>query len=172
MLREALGVIYRMNLRLPSRFVLLDKAIATLGTVGVELYPDFNVFEVARPYARELMLERFTPRRLAAATEQELRRLAVVAAEAPYQVSDVLEELRDGHIEIGFRHQGVEELSHKLDLVANRLVIAVVAAGGIVGSALLGALSDRFVALSVAGFCLSGLLAIWLVWGVVRSGRL
>ena len=61
-IREAFALIYSMNLRLPTRFVLLDKAIATLGSVGVELYPDFNVFEVAKPYARALMVERFTPR--------------------------------------------------------------------------------------------------------------
>jgi ubiquinone biosynthesis protein len=61
-IREAFGLIYRMNLRLPTRFVMLDKAIATLGSVGIELYPDFNVFEVARPYARDLMISRFTPR--------------------------------------------------------------------------------------------------------------
>ena len=61
-IREAFQLIYAMNLRLPSRFLLLDRAIATLGSVGVELYPDFNVFEVARPYARSLMLERFSPR--------------------------------------------------------------------------------------------------------------
>ena len=61
-IREGLDLIYSLNLRLPSRFVTLDKAIATLGSVGIELYPDFNVFEVAKPYARELMLERFTPR--------------------------------------------------------------------------------------------------------------
>ena len=53
-IREAFGLIYTMNLRLPSRFVMLDKAIATIGSVGVELYPDFNVFEVAQPYARAL----------------------------------------------------------------------------------------------------------------------
>ena len=61
-IREAFGLIYKMNIRLPSRFVMLDKAIATIGSVGVELYPDFNVFEVARPYARALVLQRFTPR--------------------------------------------------------------------------------------------------------------
>ena len=66
-IREAFGLIYSMNLRLPTRFVMLDKAIATLGSVGVELYPDFNVFEVAKPYARALLVERFTPRRMAAA---------------------------------------------------------------------------------------------------------
>ena len=64
-IREAFQLIYTMNLQLPSRFLLLDRAIATLGSVGVELYPDFNVFEVARPYARGLMLERFTPERVA-----------------------------------------------------------------------------------------------------------
>src|ERR1700678_3864215 len=65
LLREAFALVYQMNLRLPTRFVLLDKAIATIGAVGIELYPDFNVFEVAKPYARSLMLARFTPRRIA-----------------------------------------------------------------------------------------------------------
>src|SRR5437868_4765826 len=45
-IREAFNLIYTMNLRLPTRFLLLDKAIATLGSVGIELYPDFNVFAV------------------------------------------------------------------------------------------------------------------------------
>ncbi|HEX2495272.1 MAG TPA: AarF/ABC1/UbiB kinase family protein, partial [Gaiellaceae bacterium] len=64
-IREAFALIYRMQLTLPTRFILLDRAIATLGSVGMELYPDFNVFEVAKPYARELMIERFTPQRVA-----------------------------------------------------------------------------------------------------------
>jgi len=64
-LRDVFAVIYRMNLRLPTRFMLLDRSIATLGSVGVELSPDFNVFEVATPYARSLMLGRFTPARVA-----------------------------------------------------------------------------------------------------------
>jgi ubiquinone biosynthesis protein len=43
-IREAFQLIYSMNLQLPTRFLLLDRSIATLGAVGVELYPDFNVF--------------------------------------------------------------------------------------------------------------------------------
>ncbi|MGH2997128.1 MAG: ABC1 kinase family protein, partial [Gaiellaceae bacterium] len=53
-IREGFALIYSMNLHLPTRFVLLDKAIATLGAAGIELYPEFNVFEVAKPYARNL----------------------------------------------------------------------------------------------------------------------
>src|SRR4051794_14481835 len=95
-IREAFALIYRMNLRLPTRFVMLDKAIATLGSVGVELYPDFNVFEVARPYARDLMLERFTPRRIAGRARRESWRLAQVAADPPYHGHEALEQVRDG----------------------------------------------------------------------------
>src|ERR671937_1911622 len=70
-IREAFALIYRMNLRLPTRYVLLDKAIATVGAVGVDLYPDFNVFEVARPYARSLLVERYTPRRVLKRVQRE-----------------------------------------------------------------------------------------------------
>ncbi len=177
-IREAFQLIYAMNLHLPTRFVLLDKAIATLGAVGADLYPDFNVFEVAKPYARGLMVERFTPRRIAQRAQREARDLAGIARELPYQVSDILQEMRAGQIEIGFVHKGLDELMHRLDVVANRLVVALVVAGGLLGSSLIGIFAEGGPHLlglnivSVLGFLLSGLLGVWLLWGVIRSGRL
>ena len=64
MIRDGFDLIYSMNLELPTRWLLLDKAIATLASVGVELYPEFNVFEVAKPYARNLMIGRYSPQRI------------------------------------------------------------------------------------------------------------
>jgi ubiquinone biosynthesis protein len=177
-IREAFALIYRMHLQLPTRFVMLDRAIATLGSVGMELYPDFNVFDVAKPYARELMLERFTPQRVARRAQAEARNYARMLHALPYQVYDTLEQTRDGQIEIGFRHQGLEGLSHQMDRVVNRLVVALVAGTGVLGSSLIGIFADEgpqiwgLHFLSVIGFSLSALLGIWLVWGVVRSGRL
>ena len=177
-IREAFALIFRMRLHLPTRFVLLDRAIATLGSVGLEIDPEFNVFEVAKPYARELILERFTPRRIAMRARQQGTDYARILFELPYQVHDTLEQVRDGQVEIGFRHQGLEDLFTRLDHIFNRLVIAIVVASGLIGSAILGIFVEdgpqlfglHF--LSVLGFVLSGLLGIWLVWGVIRSGRL
>jgi ubiquinone biosynthesis protein len=177
-IREAFGLIYSMNLRLPTRFVMLDKAIATLGSVGIELYPDFNVFEVAKPYARDLMLERFTPRRMAIRARRETWRLTQMAAELPYQIHDTLEQVRDGQIEVGFVHKGLDELMAKLDTLFNRLVIALVVTGGLIGSSLIGIFAKTgphllgLHVVSVLGFLLSAILGIWLLWGVIRSGRL
>jgi ubiquinone biosynthesis protein len=177
-IREAFEVIYRLNLRLPTRFVMLDKAIATLASVGIELYPDFNVFEVAKPYARNLLLERFSPGRMLSRARKESSELARVASTLPYQVHDILEELRDGQIDVGFVHKGLDEFMHKVDVAFNRLVVALIVVGGLIGSSLIGIFAKHgpFVFgvnfLSFIGFLLSGALGVWLLWGVIRSGRL
>ncbi len=176
-IREAFALIYSLNLRLPTRFLLLDRTIATLGAVGQELYPDFNVFEVARPYARDLMLERFTPDRVARRARRELISYARVVAEAPHQFHDFMEEIRDGQIEVGFVHKGLDDLLAKLDTLANRLVIALVVVGGLIGSSLIGIFAKGPQVLgvnviSIAGFAVSAVLGAWLLWGVIRSGRL
>ncbi len=176
--REAFDLIYQMNLRLPTRFVLLDKAIGTLASVGVELYPDFNVFEVAKPYARNLMIERFSPGRILSRAQTESVELARIAQDMPYQIHDFLEQIRDGQIEVGFVHKGLDEFMHRVDVAFNRLVIALVVVGGLIGSSLIGifAKSGYQIAgvnwLSFFGFLSSVVLGLWLLWGVVRSGRL
>jgi ubiquinone biosynthesis protein len=177
-IREALSVIYRFNLRLPTRFVILDKAIATLGSVGVELYPDFNVFEVAKPYARGLMAERFSPRRISLRAQREVRELALVARDIPYQVHDVLGELRDGELEVKISNPGIDDLAHHLDVSVNRIAVALVILGGLVGSSLIGVLAKNgphvigLHLLSVVGFVLSGAFGVWLLWGIFKHGRL
>jgi ubiquinone biosynthesis protein len=177
-IREGFALIYRVNLKLPTRFLLVDRAVATLGSVGIELYPDFNVFEVAKPYARSLMIRRFTPRRIAQTATREAVNMTQIARELPYQVHDTLEQFRDGQIEVGFVHKGLDEFMQKVDIVFNRLIVAMIVAGGLIGSSLLGAFVTVGPSLfginflAVIGFVLSGALGIWLFLGILRSGRI
>ena len=130
-IREAFALIYRMNLQLPTRFVLLDKAIATLGSVGVELYPDFNVFEVARPYARDLHARALhSPAGSRSGQARGPRPTPGSSASCRFQVHDVLEEVRDGQLEIGIRYKGLDELLHQFDILVNRDVVALLCARG------------------------------------------
>jgi len=173
-IREGLALIYSLNLRLPSRFVTLDKAIATLGAVGVELYPDFNVFEVAKPYARQLIAERFSPRRMSLRAQAELRELGGIARELPYQVRDVMEQTRKGQLTVQIRNPGFDDITYHIDHAVNRIAVALIVLGGLVGSAIVGALSNGgpLGVMAFVGFVVSGAFAVWLVWGIVRSGRL
>ena len=177
-IREGLTLIYAMNLRLPTRFVILDKAIATLGSVAAEVYPDFNVFEVARPYAKHLIAERYSPRRVALRARAEVQDIAELALEVPRQVHDILNELRDGELEVKISNPGIDDLAHHMDVSVNRIAVALVILGGLVGSSLIGVLAKDgphlmgLHLLSVVGFVISGAFGVWLLWGVFRSGRL
>ncbi|MHB8469936.1 MAG: ABC1 kinase family protein [Gaiellaceae bacterium] len=177
-IREAFQLIYAMNLHLPTRYLLLDRAIATLGAVGIELYPDFNVFEVAQPYARGLLLERFSPERVARRARRDVVRYAQIVREAPYQWYDLMEQVRDGQVEVGFVHKGLEDVLESMQRVFNRLVVALIVTGGLIGSSLIGIFAKNgpqilgVNIISIVGFGLSGVLGVWLLWSVLRSGRL
>jgi ubiquinone biosynthesis protein len=176
-MREAFTLIYAMNLRLPARFVILDKVIATLGSVGMEIYPEFNVFEVAKPYAMQLIAERLSPARLARETQREVRELAGVARDLPHQVHDIAETVRRGRFEMTVHNPGVDHLEERLDHAVNRMVVGLIVAAGLLGSAIVGVGTDGPKLLGVQllaflGFTISGVFGIWLIWGVLRSGRL
>jgi ubiquinone biosynthesis protein len=109
---------------------------------------------------------------------RESLKLAQVFSEYPYQIHDVLEQARDGQIEVGFVHKGLDEFMHKIDVAFNRLIIALVVAAGLIGSSLIGVFATSgpkllgLNAVSAFGFLIAGLLGVWLLWGVIRSGRL
>ena len=178
MVREAFQLIARMHLRLPTRFALLDKTLATLGSVGAELYPDFNVFEVAEPYAQELMAQQLTPAALLERGRDELLSYGGMLLELPYQVHDTIEQVRDGELEVKVNLRGLDQITSSADVVMNRLVIAIVIAGTLIGSALVGAGAHtgpyiwgvQF--LTWIGYMIALGLGIVLVWSILKSGRI
>jgi ubiquinone biosynthesis protein len=177
-IREAFTLIARMHMRLPTRFALLDKTLAALGSVGAELYPDFNVFEVAEPYAQELMAQQLSPGALLDRGRDEVMNYGGLLMELPYQVHDTLEQLRDGEVEVQFRHKGLDLLTSKADVVFNRLVLAIIMSGTLVGAALIGAGANGgphifgIHLLTWLGVFVASGLGLILVLSIVRSGRL
>lgn len=175
-LREVFQTIYRLDITLPSRWVMLDKTLATLAGVALEVYPDFNVFEVARPYAMRMAARRFMPDNVADRVANDLGRYAEAFREYPFQISELLDELKDGEVELTVRPQGLPEAIDKAQTAINRLSIALIASALIIGSAMIGVFAGSESVAGLALIALPGVIAAlvlmaWLVVGVVRSGR-
>ena len=140
-------------------------------------HPDFNVFEIARLYARELMLRRFAPNRLATDARREAWQLAGIVREMPYQVHDLAEELRDGQMEAWVQAQGPRRPARQarhphqparpLDRCHRRLARLV--HPGRVRQGRAGVPGGQHV--GVIGFAGAAALGIWLFVGILRSGR-
>lgn len=99
-------------------------------------------------------------------------------ADYPRQLHALLGELKDGEVEVRFRHEGLDDLISKVDILANRLVFAFLIAALIIGSSMLGIFAPsgaRLLGVSVfglAGFVVAAVLGLLLLIGIIRSGRL
>jgi ubiquinone biosynthesis protein len=98
----------------------------------------------------------------------------------PEQIRQLLAEVSDGELEVQLKHAGLDELVGSVDVLANRLVFAVVTAALLVGSSMLGAFNVGgpdvpllgASLISFLGFTLSLVLAVFLLVIIFRSGRL
>ena len=179
-LSELIALARRYRVRMPPVFPLLTKALVTAEGLARSIDPTINVYEVARPYARRLLSQRYRPHVMAElATERSLE-YARYLEEYPEQIHQVLGELADGELEVQLRHSGLDELIGSVDVLANRLVFAVVTAALLVGSSMLGAFdvggpSVPLIGVPVVafiGFMLALVLASLLLVIIYRSKRL
>jgi ubiquinone biosynthesis protein len=99
-------------------------------------------------------------------------------ADYPRQIHSLLEELKDGEVEVRFRHAGLDDLISKVDIFANRLVFALLIAALIIGSSMFAIFlkgGTTLIGVSIfglAGFVFAAILGLLLLLGIIRSGRL
>jgi len=179
-LSELIALARRYRLRMPPVFPLLTKALVTAEGLARTIDPTINVYEVARPYAQRLLSERYRPEAVIDVVEEHALEYARYVEDVPEQIRLLLTELSDGELEVQLKHGGLDELLGSVDVLANRLVFAVITAALFIGSSMLGAfnvggpnmplLGGSLV--SFIGFTLSVILAAFLFVIIFRSGRL
>ena len=179
-LSELVALARRYRLRMPPVFPLLTKALVTAEGLARSIDPTINVYEVARPYAQRLLSGRYNPEAVIEVVEERALEYARYVEDYPDQIRQLLTEIADGELEVQLKHHGLDDLFGSVDVLANRLVFAVVTAALFVGSSMLGAF---YVAgpqvpmvgaplVSFLGFTLSIIQTIILLTVIFRSGRL
>ena len=194
-LREALGVLGGPLWREHSLEEVRDRGLEAIRRGGARLHvevaqmADFLV-EVERlggdrqtqivtaAEAAEALITRY--RNPAYVAARLARRVAQpdTFADYPRQVHALLEELKDGEVEVRFRHAGLDELISKVDILANRLVFALLIAALVLGSSMLGIFlkgGTQFLGVHLVGligFVVAAILGLLLLVGIIRSGRL
>lgn len=173
---EAFAIIRRHRLHIPPHLALLVKTIIITEGIGTRLDPGFHLTEVITPYAEQLMLRLFSPRRLAKKLGQAGVDVARLGIEIPQQLRYILTEIERGGFEVGMKPGTFEPLITRLERLANRIVLGVIAAAFIVGLAVLLSVYrppgwERWAGTMFAiGFFFAVLLGIYLAWSILRSG--
>lgn len=173
---EAFAVIRRHRLHIPPHLALLVKTIIITEGIGTRLDPDFHLTEVITPYADRLMMRLFSPRRMAKKLGQASVDVARLSVEIPQQLRHILAEIERGGFEIGMKPGTFEPLIERLERLANRIVLGMIASAFIVGLSVLLAVfrptgwEPWAGTMFAIGFFFAVLLGIYLAWSILRSG--
>lgn len=177
LLTDALTVVRRHRLHLPTNLALLVKTVMMAEGLAAQLDPGFRLTTVLVPYAERLMLRQYSPLRWARRLGMAGLEAAGLGVELPRQLRRLLRELERGGLEIGMRPTGFEPVIERLERLTNRLVLGMLALAFIIGLAVLMTAfhppgTERLVGPAFAlGFILAGLLGVYLAWTILRSGR-
>jgi ubiquinone biosynthesis protein len=176
---DLMGVVFANRLKMPSDLVLVFKAIAMLEGISLQLDPDLNVFSEVEPYVRDVLLELQSPVNWLREFAAQMRGSAEAMMLLPKQLQRMLEQIEAGEGNLSMTMKGLDEPTQRVSGAANRLALAVLAAAFVIGPAMLiRALSEISVEwrtgatfLIFAGFIMSMLLTLILVFSIWRSGR-
>lgn len=177
LMNDLAQMLIEYDIRLPSEFFLLSKAVTTIEGVGRRLKPDFDVVEYTRPYVKKLIKRRHSFKRMAKEFSFTAMELKGLLREFPTAAAEILTLLKRGEIKMKFEHRGLEKLIQSNDQIVNRLVFAIVLGAVIVGSALMTHSQippkvGEVPIIGVVGFTFSGLMAFWLLWSIFKHGRM
>jgi ubiquinone biosynthesis protein len=177
LLNDALAIVRRHRMHLPSNLALLLKTIITAEGLGARLDPDFCLLSVIEPYANRLLLDLYSPARWMRKLKRAGLDMAWLGAEAPQQLRRLIGAIERSGFEFGMRPESFEPFIKRLERIANRIVLGILAAAFISGLAALLSVYhppgwENWAGLMLAvGFFFALALGIYLALSILRSGR-
>ena len=173
---DVLGVVRRHRLHLPTGYALLLKTVLMHESLVSRLDPSFEFTAVLVPYARGMMARHFSPLGWGRSVGQAGIDLARLGVELPQQLRRLLSSLERGDTEFAIRPSGFDPFLRRLERIANRVVLGIVAAAFVVALAVLLSAyhvrSDPQIgAVLIIGFVLASVLGLYVAWMILRSGR-
>lgn len=172
MLSDFVAILSNHSIRCPGSLMLLIRCLVTLEGIGRKLDPNFNLAGHLQPFVESLVQGRYQPGRFADRFVHDARKFAKLASTVPKHIANSLRKISEDDIHIQLQHQNLDHFISEMERASNRLVVGIVVAALIVASALIISRGVNIVWITIPIYLLSSLLAVWLIYGIFRSGRL
>ena len=173
---DVLGVVRRHRLHLPAGYGLLLKTVLMHESLVTRLDPSFEFTAVLVPYARGMMLRHFSPLGWGPTFAQAAIDYARLGAELPQQLRRLLSSLLRGDLEIGVNPASLNPILLRSERIVNRIVLGMIASALVIALAVVLAAFDvrgdpKIGVVLIVGFVLASVLAMYVAWSILRSGR-
>jgi ubiquinone biosynthesis protein len=162
---------------MPGDLVIFIKTLVSFEGIGTHLDPDFDIMESTQKFAHEIASEMYSPDKLKDQGMRMARDIGQLAKHAPFQIRRLLKAAIEGQLNLQISSDDLRQLSFSMDRSSSRLAISIIIAALIVGSSILtfertsGSLSSMPL-IGLVGFTMAGLLGVYVIWSVMRGGKM
>lgn len=170
-------ILIRYHMQQPENLYLVNKTLLTLEGLLKRLDPEFDYIAVARPYVARLIRSRRNPRTLVREAWENISDFEHVVTAMPRQVSALFRKVLQNDIHVSISHKEIDRLIRDVDKSSNRLSFSIITAAIIVASSIvvhsgMGSTFMGFPLFGIIGYFIAGILGLWLLIGIIRSGHL
>lgn len=170
------NLLNKYGLVIPRDLMMVIRTVTMVDDVGKKLDPTFNETEILKPYAFQMILDNFKPKRLFAKTSENYMDFQHLSNKLPNSLMDFFDVVSDGRLRLSLEYQELDKLNDIVSRTINKLVLAIVTAALLVGSSLImqtnkGFLLLGFPFLGFIGFVFSAVLGVILIIMILRGGN-
>ncbi len=170
------GLLVKHKVRVPATFASLVRAITITQGVCLMLDPQFDAWAAAEEALKSMVRSRLRPHEIFSLIQGSVREWGYYAKTIPRQLSELILRTQAGGTRVRLELEHMDRSLHRLDIMVNRLSFAMVVAAIIVGSATVLGSEKASTAIGnplALGFAaVGGFMGLWLLYSIVRSGRL
>jgi len=177
MLMEFIEIITLYNIRIQPDLMLLAKSLVLIESMGRSLNPAFNMVEHLRPVIDKALRRKYSPRSVSRDLNKILFSYLNLARNLPRDLKEFINRINRNKFKIDLEHRGLDKFTADFDRSINRLSISLILSAMIIGSSIImqtdkGPQLFGFPVLAFTGYTTAGLIGLWLVYAIIRSGRM
>ncbi len=173
--KEIFEIAERNNVQFPRELVALVRSIVILEGVIAKIDSDLEIMECIYPYVKERNKEEMLKSLNKDKLITEAYKFASKSIEIPTKFSELVDSLTKGRAKLQFEMKGLDKPLTDLNRMVNRVAFSLIVGCMIIGSSLIvnaktGPTFQGVPILGLIGFIVSGILGLWLLISIIKSG--
>jgi ubiquinone biosynthesis protein len=185
---QVMQLVLKYRVRLPRNLLLLLKTFIQTEALGKILGSDASILEVTKPFARKLLQRGYDAQSMLKNVGRHGRSTANYVKAMPKFVHDILRQTAQGKQRIEMRHSGLDPVTNQLEKGVNRLTVGLIISASILAASLILNSAQQVLVftvdffglqtisltsvLGIVGYVIATILGVWLVFSILRSGKL
>ncbi len=171
-----LNLVNKYTIKMPPDYFLLSKCFVTIEGVGHRLDPQLNIIQELTPHINKTLADEFSPLNVLRRLVGSARDTFSLLESLPNDLRDIIGKVKKGELKVAIAHEGLDDITHKIDLASNRIAGGFIIGCILMASAILIAVNFpplyRHISIFGAiGFVLSNILGIRMLFGIFRNKK-